>query len=89
MEFIAGGVELDDGKREAGLVPAPISAFVALRLADGAPREHGEDGEFGQVAAFAESVMKLLNMRLRHGREQPAHERFKINGGVARGISVA
>ncbi len=81
VEFVGGGVEEKDREGEAGFVPAPGASVVFPRLADGAPGEHGEEGVFRQVTAFAEEMMmELADVFLGHVREEPAHEGFEKEG---------
>lgn len=82
MEFIGGGIGKDNGQGETGFVPAPGARGISLRPPNGAPDEQGENGILGQVAAFAEQVVKLLDAGLREVREQPADERLKQAGGM-------
>ena len=55
MEFVARGVKENNGERQAGFVPPPLTlaAITFLWLAYRAPEEQGEHGVFSQVAEFS------------------------------------
>lgn len=88
MQFIAGGVQEQDGQGETGFIPTPGAADVFLWLPDGAPCQHGENAVFHHVTTFAEEVVQFPDVRLRHMGKQPAHQRFKQRGRMPGGIGI-
>ena len=63
MQFVTGGIQKDDGQGQSGLGPAPRARVVFHRLADRTPEQPGQDGVFGQVTGFAETVVNHLDRR--------------------------
>ena len=78
MEFVARGVEENNGERQTGFVPTPFAgaAITFLWLANGAPEQQGEQGVFRQMPSFAKQMMDEINIGLRHLRKKPMQERL-------------
>ena len=88
MGFIGRRVEKDKQQRAADFRPRP-GGQVVFRLIQRAPEKQGENGVFNDVRAFAEEVMDLLDVRLRHLGKEPVQKRFDKQRGVFVGMRVA
>ncbi len=88
VKFVGGGVEKDQEQGAADLGPGPRRQ-PALPGVQRAPEQERQHGVFGQMRAFADEMVDLLDVRLRHVREEPVQEGFNEQRGVFIGLRVA
>ena len=74
VKFIRRGENKNEQQRTADFRPRPGRQVVVGHV-QRAPEQHGEDGIFGHVGAFAKDMVDFLDVELGHIRKQPVQER--------------